>query len=328
MKYRTLGKHGFRVSEIGLGCWQLGGDWGHAPDEDKALSILRAAFDSGITLFDTADVYGGGRSEKVLGKFLKENENPVRVITKFGRGAGIYPDNYTEASLREGVEGSLERLGISSLDLIQLHCIPEEVLEKGEIFNWLRKFKKEGLIGGFGASVETKNEGLLCMKQEGLASLQIIFNVFRQHYGHEFFEEADTRGVGLIVRLPLASGLLSGKFDLKTVFGENDHRNYNRNGEAFNVGETFSGLPFEKGLELVDIIKTQYLPENMNMVQFALRWILDHPGVSSVIPGASTAEQVMANAKISDLPELSPEIHDHLMDFFEKEVFDHIRGPF
>ena len=328
MKYRTLGKHGFRVSEIGLGCWQLGGDWGHAPNEDKALSILRAALDSGITLFDTADVYGGGRSERVIGKFLKELDTPVRVITKFGRAEGIYPDNYTEASLREGVEGSLERLGVSSLDLVQLHCIPEEILERGDIFDALRKLQEEGLISGFGASVETKKEGLLCMKQEGLVSLQIIFNVFRQHYGPEFFEEADARGVGLVVRLPLASGLLSGKFDRKTVFGENDHRNYNRNGEAFNVGETFSGLPFEKGLELVEKIKSHYLPPNMSMVEFALLWILDHPGVSSVIPGASSVEQVMANAKISDLPELSPKLHDHLQEFFDKEVLDHIRGPF
>ena len=328
MKYRTLGRHGFKVSEIGLGCWQLGGDWGHAPDEDKALSILRAALDSGITLFDTADVYGGGRSERVIGKFLKELDTPVRVITKFGRAEGIYPDNYTEASLREGVEGSLDRLGVSSLDLLQLHCIPEEILQRGDIFDALRKLQEEGLIGRFGASVETKKEGLLCMKQEGLASLQIIFNVFRQHYGQEFFEEAEARGVGLVVRLPLASGLLSGKFDRKTVFGENDHRNYNRNGEAFNVGETFSGLPFEKGLELVEKIKSQYLPPNMSMVEFALRWILDHPGVSSVIPGASSVEQAMANAKISDLPELSPELHDGLQEFFDKEVLDHIRGPF
>lgn len=328
MKYRTLGKNGFRVSEIGLGCWQLGGDWGNAPNEDKAMSILRAALDSGVTLFDTADVYGGGRSEKVLGRFLKEIETPVRVITKFGQGEGVYPDNYTEASLRKGVEGSLERLGVSSLDLVQLHCIPEEVLERGDIFDDLRKLQKEGLISGFGASVETKREGLLCMKQEGLVSLQIIFNVFRQHYGEEFFEEAESRGVGLVVRLPLASGLLSGKFNRKSVFSENDHRNYNRDGEAFNVGETFSGLPFEKGLELVDQIKSHYLPSGMSMVEFALRWILDHPVVSSVIPGASSAEQAIANAKTSDLPELSPELHSRLKDFFDKRVLKQIRGPY
>jgi aryl-alcohol dehydrogenase-like predicted oxidoreductase len=328
MKYRTLGKNGFKVSEIGLGCWQLGGDWGNAPNEDKALSILRAAKESGITLFDTADVYGDGRSERVIGTFLEELDSPVKVITKFGRGEGIYPDNYTEASLRQGVEGSLERLGVSTLDLVQLHCIPEEVLEQGDIFDDLRKLQNEGLIQGFGASVETKKQGLLCMKQEGLVSLQIIFNVFRQHYGPTFFEEADAQGVGLIVRLPLASGLLSGKFDRKTEFSENDHRYYNRNGEAFNVGETFSGLPYEKGLELVDKIKSQYLPENMSMVEFALRWILDHPSVSSIIPGASSVDQVVANAKISELPELSSETHNELKNLFDKEILEHIRGPF
>ncbi len=166
------------------------------------------------------------------------------------------------------------------------------------------------------------------MKQEGLVSLQIIFNIFRQHYGAEFFEEADSRGVGLVVRLPLASGLLSGKFTQKTEFGENDHRNYNRNGEAFNVGETFSGLPFEKGLELIEQIKNRYLPENMSLVEFALRWILDHPGVSTIIPGASSVQQALVNTKISDLPELSPEIHQKLKAFFDKEVFNNIRGPF
>ena len=328
MKYRTLGNNGFKVSEIGLGCWQLGGDWGQVPNEEKALSILRAARDSGITLYDTADVYGGGRSEKALGVFLKETETPIRVITKFGRAEGVYPDNYTEASLREGVEGSLERLGVSSLDLVQLHCIPEEILEQGDIFDGLRKLQDEGLIRGFGASVETKRQGLLCMKQEGLVSLQIIFNIFRQHYGQEFFDEAEARGVGLIVRLPLASGLLSGKFNRESVFGQNDHRNYNRNGEAFNVGETFSGLPFERGIELVDRIKSQFLPSNLSMVEFSLRWILDHPAVSSVIPGASSVEQATANAKISDLPELNPEVHSRLKTFFESEVLDHIRGPY
>ena len=166
------------------------------------------------------------------------------------------------------------------------------------------------------------------MKQEGLVSLQIIFNVFRQHYGEEFFEEAESRGVGLVVRLPLASGLLSGKFNRKSVFSENDHRNYNRDGEAFNVGETFSGLPFEKGLELVDQIKSHYLPSGMSMVEFALRWILDHPVVSTVIPGASSPEQTIANSKTSDLPELSPELHSRLKDFFDEKVLKQIRGPY
>ena len=238
------------------------------------------------------------------------------------------PTTTLRHSLRKGVEGSLKRLGVTSLDLLQLHCIPEEILKRGDIFDALRKIQKEGLIKGFGASVETREEGLFCMEQEGLVSLQIIFNVFRQHYGPTFFDLAEARGVGLIVRLPLASGLLTGKFNSKSEFGENDHRNYNRNGEAFNVGETFSGLPFEKGLELVEKIKTEFLPAGMSMVEFALRWILDHPGVSCVIPGASSVEQAVGNAKVSDLPELPSEVHDRLKDFFEREVLEHIRGPF
>ena len=329
MKYRNLGKNGFRVSEIGLGCWQLGGDWGEDPvEEDKALSILRAAVDAGVNLFDTADVYGGGRSEKIIGKFLRETDPGVRVITKFGQGADVYPDRYTEKSLRIAVEGSLDRLGLNSLDLLQLHCIPQAVLEKGEVFAWLRKLKKEGLIKNFGASVETEKEGLICMQQEGLCSLQVIFNLFRQHYGQNFFKKASEKGVGIIVRLPLASGLLSGKFDRETRFSEKDHRNYNRDGAAFNVGETFSGLSFDKGLDLVESLKRHFLPEQMNMVEFSLRWILDHSAVSTIIPGASTVEQARANARISELPPLPRELHDKLNIFYTQEVRPHIRGPY
>jgi aryl-alcohol dehydrogenase-like predicted oxidoreductase len=329
MKYRNLGKNGFRVSEIGLGCWQLGGDWGEDPvEEDKALSILRAAVVAGVNLFDTADVYGGGRSEKIIGKFLRETHAEVRVITKYGQGAGIYPDNYTEKSLRNGVEGSLDRLGLTSLDLLQLHCIPQAVLEKGEVFGWLRKLKKEGLIKNFGASVETETEGLICMEQEGLSSLQVIFNLFRQHYGQNFFSKASEKGVGIIVRLPLASGLLSGKFNRETRFSEKDHRNYNRDGAAFNVGETFSGLSFDKGLDLIEKLKRHFLPKHMSMVEFSLRWILDHSAVSTIIPGASTVEQARANARISELSPLPRELHDKLNIFYTQEVLPHIRGPY
>ena len=328
MNYRKLGKNGFDVSEIGLGCWQLGGDWGEAPGESRAFSILKTAVASGITLFDTADVYGSGRSEDLIGKFLSDTESEVRVITKYGQGAGVYPDNYTEHSLRQSVEGSLERLGVESLDLLQLHCIPESVLERGEVFNWLRKVKDEGLIKNFGASVETEKQGILCMKQEGLLSLQVIFNLFRQHYSKAFFAKASDLGVGIIVRLPLASGLLSGKFSSQTQFRPSDHRNYNRNGEAFNVGETFSGLPFEKGLELVERLKSDYLPEKLSMAEFSLRWILDHEAVSSVIPGASSADQVRANVRISELSPLPEELHEHLLNFYDNEILSHIRGPY
>ena len=326
MKQRTLGKKGFNVSEIGLGCWQLGGDWGDALSEERAFEILQTAVDQGITIFDTADVYGGGRSEEIIGKFLSGSDKSVKVLTKYGRGAGIYPDNYTEKSLRDGVDGSLKRLGVDSLDLLQLHCIPTKVLEHGDIFNWLRKLREEGMIKEFGASVETEQQGLLCMRQEGLLSIQIIFNIFRQHYIQSLLSEANRTGTGIIVRLPLASGLLTGKFNKKTQFSENDHRRYNRNGEAFSVGETFSGIPFETGLELVQRIENDYLPKNLSMVEFSLRWILDQKEVSCIIPGASSPAQALSNAAVSDIPPLSEKIHDQLSSFYEKDVRSKIRG--
>ena len=326
MKERTLGKKGFNVSEIGLGCWQLGGDWGDALSEERAFEILQTAVDQGITIFDTADVYGGGRSEEIIGKFLSGSDKSVKVLTKYGRGAGIYPDNYTEKSLRDSVDGSLKRLGVDSLDLLQLHCIPTEVLEHGDIFNWLRKLREEGMIKEFGASVETEQQGLLCMRQEGLLSIQIIFNIFRQHYIQSLLSEANRTGTGIIVRLPLASGLLTGKFNKKTQFSENDHRRYNRNGEAFSVGETFSGIPFETGLELVQRIENDYLPKNLSMVEFSLRWILDQKEVSCIIPGASSPAQALSNAAVSDIPPLSEKIHDQLSSFYEKDVRSKIRG--
>ena len=328
MKYRKLGNTGFRVSEVGLGCWQLGGDWGDPIADDRALSILKAAEEEGVNLFDTADVYGGGRSETLIGKYLRTTGSGVHVITKFGRGASVYPDNYTERSLREGVEGSLTRLGVEAIDLLQLHCIPEAVLEKGEIFNLLRRLKDEGLIRNFGASVETEREGRICMEQEGLSSLQVIFNLFRQHYAEGFFDAAAKRGVGIIVRLPLASGLLSGKFNSQTRFGEQDHRNYNKDGAAFNVGETFSGLPFDKGLELVERLRSEYLPKGLAMAAFSLRWILDHEAVSTIIPGASSVEQARANACISSMPSLEGDLHKALMAFYRREVLSQIRGPY
>lgn len=326
MKQRILGKKSINVSEIGLGCWQLGGDWGDALSEQRAFEILQTALDQGITIFDTADVYGGGRSEEIIGKFLSRSDKTVKVLTKYGRGAGIYPDNYSEKSLREGVEGSLRRLGVDSLDLLQLHCIPTEVMEQGDIFNWLRELQSEGMINEFGASVETEQQGLLCMRQEGLLSIQIIFNIFRQHYIQSLLSEANRTGTGIIVRLPLASGLLTGKFNKKTQFSENDHRSYNRNGEAFSVGETFSGIPFEKGVELVQRIESDYLPKNLSMVEFALRWILDQKEVSCIIPGASSAAQAQSNAAVSDISPLSEKIHDQLSSFYKKDVRGKIRG--
>lgn len=326
MKNRTLGKGGPVISEVGLGCWQLGGDWGDPLSEDNGLAILQEAVDQGISIFDTADVYGAGKSESLIGKFLETTEKPLTIISKFGRGAGVYPDNYSEKVLFTSVEKSLERLGLNSLDLLQLHCVPQEVLENGAIFSWLRKLKNQGLIKNFGASIESIEQGLICMKQDDLLSLQVIFNIFRQRVIKDLFPKAIETDTGIIVRLPLASGLLSGAYNSNTIFSPNDHRNYNRNGEAFNVGETFAGLEFEKGLEIVQSIKSTYLPDQVPMAQFALRWILDHPAVSCVIPGASKVSQVRSNAKASDLSPLDKNTHQGLHNLYQNDIDQHIRG--
>jgi aryl-alcohol dehydrogenase-like predicted oxidoreductase len=289
---------------------------------------LQAAVDSGVRFFDTADVYGGGKSEATLGAFFKSCKTPVRIATKFGRSADAFPDKYSKEVMRTSVLGSLERLGLESIDLLQLHCIPTRELQKGHVFDWLRDLQSEGLIKHYGASVESVEEGLLCLEQEGLLSLQVIFNVFRQKLVNELLPHAQEKGVGIIVRLPLASGLLTGKFDPETRFARNDHRNFNQNGEAFNVGETFAGLPFHKGLELVEALKTNYLPESMRLSDFALRWILDHPAVSTLIPGASSPQQVRNNAAISALNPLNPGLHKKLWDYYSEKVHPHIRGAY
>ncbi len=328
MKNRRLGKGGPKISEIGLGCWQLGGDWGDPLSEETGLGILKEAVNHGITLFDTADVYGNGKSESLIGTFLKTEKKPLTIISKFGRGHGIYPDNYSEKELFESVERSLKRLGLNSLDLIQLHCVPQEVLVDGAIFTWLRKLKNQGLVKNFGASIETIEQGLICMKYEDLLSLQVIFNIFRQRVFTELFPKALETGTGIIVRLPLASGLLSGAYNASTQFSKNDHRNYNRDGQAFNVGETFAGLEFNKGLQIVDILKKEFLPKNVPMAQYALRWILDHPAVSCVIPGASKVEQVKSNAQASSLPPLGDSTHDALYTLYQNEIDQYIRGAY
>ncbi|MBN2704051.1 MAG: aldo/keto reductase [Pontiellaceae bacterium] len=328
MDKRRLGSNGFEVSEVGLGCWQLGADWGKSFSTEEGLAILREAVAQGITFFDTADVYGSGKSERIIGEFLRHCDAPVRVATKFGRGDEVFPNHYSESALRRAVEASLERLGVESLDLLQLHCIPTDVMRQGDIFDWLRALKNEGLIKSFGASVETVEEGLLCLEQEEITSLQVIFNIFRQKLVGELLPKAHQKGVGIIVRLPLASGLLTGKFTAQTRFEENDHRNYNRDGACFNVGETFAGLPFQKGVELADAIRNELLPESMTMVELALRWILDHEAVSTIIPGASSPRQVASNAAVAALPPLSDELHAKLAEFYQGRVHDHIRGAY
>ena len=327
MKTRLFDETGRPVSEVGLGCWQLGGaDWGAVSDAG-ALEILNAAADAGVTFLDTADVYGNGRSERLIGQFLREREDGFFVATKLGRTGELYPDHYTEAGVRAATEASLRRLELDTLDLTQLHCVPTEVLRRGEIFGWLRALKEEGKIHGFGASVESMEEGEICLAQEGLQSLQIIFNIFRQKPAERVLGECVRKEVAVIVRLPLASGLLTGKMRKGTQFPENDHRNYNRDGQAFNVGETFAGLPYEKGVELAEALGA-WVPEGFTMAQMAQRWILDHPAVTVMIPGASRPEQARANAAVSNLPALPEDLHAVLASFYEKEVAGYIRGPY
>jgi aryl-alcohol dehydrogenase-like predicted oxidoreductase len=313
------------VSEIGLGCWQIGADWGEV-DHTVALDILRSAHHSGITMFDTADIYGAGRSEQLLGEFLRTLDTPVFVASKLGRSDSPgWPDNFTPGVMQKHLEGSLGRLGLDQLDLLQLHCLPSEVLAEGKVFKHLRRLRDQGLIRGFGASVETIEQALLCLQQDDLTSLQIIFNLFRHQPREHLFELAAARGVALIVRLPLASGMLAGGYTPETVFAADDHRTYNRDGEAFNVGETFSGLAFEKGLEIVETLRP-LVPAGMTMADFAQRWILDHPAVTTVITGASRPEQTHRNAQVSELPSLPPDLHEQLSNIYETEVRNHVRG--
>ena len=325
MQKRPFGNANRSVSEIGLGCWQLGGaDWGDVSDE-AAYGILSSAVDAGITLIDTADVYGHGRSESLIGDFIRDRKEDLFVATKVGRRN--YPGPYTLEGIREHIEEGRQRLGVESVDLVQLHCVPAEVMEAGHVFDDLRVLRSEGLIKNFGASVESVAEALSIIRQPELTSLQIIFNLFRQKPIELLFDIAVQQNVGIIVRLPLASGLLAGKFNTATTFAATDHRNYNKDGNAFNVGETFAGLPFAKGVELADQIKA-LVPPGMTMAQFSQRWILDYPAVSTVITGASSPAQARDNAAVSDLPPLSKDTHQKLTEFYRCSVHDHIRGVY
>ena len=322
MKTRRLGKTGYAVSEIGLGCWQLGGDFGPVGDE-TANAILDAANAAGVNFWDTADVYGGGLSESRIGAHAKADG--VHVATKLGRGSGLFPDNYSKDGIRASLLGSAQRLGVGVLDLAQIHCVPTGVLRDGAIFRWMDELQAEGLMRHWGASVETIEEGMMCLEQPGCATLQIIFNLFRQDAAKELLPKAAAQDVGIIVRLPLASGLLTGKYDKATRFDATDHRNYNADGQAFSVGETFSGLPFERGIELVGELRG-LAPEAMPMSQFALRWILDHPQVSTVIAGVSKPAQLADNVAATEQKSLFPALMGRLAEWYEAEVRPEIRG--
>jgi aryl-alcohol dehydrogenase-like predicted oxidoreductase len=324
MKKRRLGKSGFEVSEVGLGCWQLGGDFGPI-DDARALQILDAAYDAGIDFWDTADVYGAGLSETRVAAAARRRDGVI-VATKVGRDAGLYPDGYTKAGVRKNLEASARRLGVETIDLAQLHCVPPRVLEAGELLSWMEDFQDDGLIRQFGASVETIDEALFAARHPRLTSLQIIFNVFRQDALDRLFPVATENDVGIIVRLPLASGVLAGKMSKDRQFDPSDHRHYNRHGESFSQGETFSGIPFETALELVEEIRG-WVPPGMSMAQMAMRWILDFPAVTTVIAGASRPAQATENASVSQLAALPAGIHDALADFYRSEVKPRICVP-
>ena len=326
MKQRTFGNDKIKISEVGLGCWQLGPDWGDM-DDKTAFSILETALENGITFYDTADVYGEGNSERLIGEFFRKKNDKIFIASKVGR-LGLFPDRYTEAGVKKCVEDSLKRLQIETLDLIQLHCIPTPVMKDGEIFDWLRNLQKEGKIKYFGASIESIDEAnMLLDTVPDLYSLQVIFNIFRQKPVFELFDRAKEKGVGIIARVPLASGVLSGRFSKETTFPDSDHRNYNKDGEAFNVGETFAGVPFDKGIEIAENIK-KLVPSSMTMAQFALRWILDFDAVSVVIPGATKVKQVYANATASNFSSLSQDIHEQLRKMYETDIKPFIRGVY
>ena len=319
---------GAPVSEVGLGCWQIGGDqWGDVSDAD-ALATLHAFADAGGTFLDTADIYGAGRSETLVGQFLKDRGKAgFFVATKLGKSADPGPPaNYAPAAMRTHTEGSLKRLGVEALDLTQLHCVPQSVLEQGEVFDTLRALQGEGKIRRWGASVESTAEAELCLAQPGCASLQIIFNVFRQTPIDALFDECRAKGVAVIVRLPLASGLLSGKYTPATTFVAEDHRSYNRDGAKFNVGETFAGLGFEGGLAAVEKLRP-LVPAGYTMGEFALRWLLDQVAVTTIIPGARNPDQARRNAAASELEPLPAELHDRVRAFWRTEVRPAVRGP-
>ena len=320
MQYRTLGKTGFNISAISLGTWQVGGKWGSAFDTKNADAILNAAVDSGVNFIDTADVYSDGESEKAIGRFLKTRKEKLFVATKCGRQ--IQPhvnDGYTPGVLRKYVEDSLKRLQIETIDLIQLHCPPTAVYYRPEIFGLFEDLKKEGKIQHLGVSVEKVEEALKAIEFDNVTTVQIIFNMFRQRPAELFFEQAKKKNIGVIVRVPLASGLLTGNYSAQTVFESGDHRQFNRNGEAFDKGETFSGIDYATGLQAVEELK-QIVPAGKTLAALALKWILDFDAVSTVIPGASKPEQVLRNLEALNEQSLNSDQMQQVQAVYEKYI--------
>ena len=305
MQTRRLGKTNRTVSEIGFGAWAIGGGWG-ATEDTESLAAMHAAVDAGMTFFDTADVYGDGRSERLIAKLLRERDEQLFVATKFGRRAPLDVAQYTYDNLRDWLERSRENLAVDAVDLVQLHCPPWETYYTPAVFDACDRLVGEGVVRAYGVSVEKVEEALKAIEYPNVASVQIIFNVFRQRPAELFFEQAQRHDVGIVVRVPLASGLLTGKFSRDSSFGPDDHRSFNRQGERFDVGETFAGVDFERGVDVVEELKG-LVPEGATLAQLALRWILGFEAVSTVIPGAKSPEQARANAAAAALPPLADE---------------------
>ncbi len=324
MNHRQLGSTGFAVSEVGLGTWEIGGDWGEVP-EDEGYDAVATALDAGVNFLDTADVYGDGRSERLIGRVLDEADvdtADVVVATKAGRRLDPHTaDGYTRENLERFVDRSRENLGVETLDLLQLHCPPNDVYYQPESFEALEALRDAGKIAHYGVSVETVEQGLKAIEYPGVETVQIIFNPFRQRPKELFFEEAARRDAGIIVRVPLASGLLANALDRDTDFPADDHRNFNREGDAFDRGETFAGLPYDRALRAVDDV-ADHVPPEMTMAQLALRWILDHDAVSTVIPGSTSPTHIRDNVAASELPSLSHETRGAIRDVYESSVYD------
>ena len=327
MNYRELGSTGLNISEISFGTWAIGGSWGKTTDEES-LKALDYAIDQGVNFFDTADVYGDGHSEQLLAQATKGKEGEIYIATKFCRQGDIYaPETYSYEQVSAYCEASLKRLARDRIDLYQIHCPATEILKEGEVFHVLDRLQREGKVRHYGVSVESVEEGLLCLEHPNVKSLQVIFNLFRQKPAEELFQRAKGQGVGIIVRLPLASGLLTGKFKQDDTFEKDDHRHFNNDGSAFNVGETFAGLGFQKGVELSEELK--WIADGReSMAEASLRWILDHPEVTCVIPGFKNTRQVEQNLRALHTPSFEQAEQERIKSFYEEEVKQHIRGVY
>ena len=319
MKYRILGKTGLKISEISLGTWQVGGKWGEPFSHKNADEILNIAVDNGINFIDTADVYGDRESEKAVGRLVKNRSERIYVATKCGRRLNPHTNEaYTPKALRGFVDDSLKNMQLECIDLVQVHCPPNEVFYRPEIFEEFEKLIAEGKILNMGVSVEKVEQAIKAMEFDVVSTVQIIFNMFRQRPDDLFLDLAKMNNVGVIVRVPLASGLLTGKFDKNTSFSKEDHRNFNREGKAFDKGETFSGIDYETGLKAVEEIKSAF--PNSNLALVALKWILMFNEVSCVIPGASKPEQLLANIKASDMPDLTQQQMNQVKSIYNHNI--------